>query len=214
MTKLSDFEKDAGPFRGAFRMDCERGVRADMRKHVGLGDCDCCDYFRPLGTDTIVLVEKTHLTQTLQNYQQEFASLRAGGSVAHSPARAKSAKKKAESEKEYIDNRIMWENRLKVYGGMLVLCRYAAQCSELAAMLRGKKFHFLLVDMGVAEAPNKKGAEFSPNAENASDAINETELDYWRRKLGQNFRNLFTSKLLSEVNVIRFADLARELPPD
>ena len=123
MSALSQFLVKEGPFRGAYRMDDKDGE--DMRKRAGLGDCDCCDYFIPQKTGAVVLVEETSLAGTVGMFREEFAA---------APAPEKNRKDGGESQ--YINNRIMWENRLKVYGGMLVLSRYAARTRPAAGRLR------------------------------------------------------------------------------
>ena len=184
MSALDQFKVANGPFAGAFRMDDHKGD--DMRKFAGMGACDCCDYFRPLGNDVVVLVEETRLTETVLGYQKEFAA-------APPPA----GNKRDGDEIGYIQNRVMWENRLKVYGGMLVLLRAAEKCGDFAAMIRGRKFRFILVD-----SETENGAQNDRDAEN------------WRRKFRQTLRSVFSPEMIDRVNVIRFADLAEELPEE
>ena len=181
MSALSQFLVKEGPFRGAYRMDDKDGE--DMRKHAGLGVCDCCDYFIPQKTGAVVLVEETSLAGTVGMFREEFAA---------APAPEKNRKDGGESQ--YINNRIMWENRLKVYGGMLVLSRYAARCGEVAKILAGGKFLFRLVDIG------------------ASDGRDEEDLEFWKQKLFVNFRGVFSREMIADVEVLRLADLAEELP--
>ena len=179
MSALAPYRVAAGPFAGAFRMDGRDAP--DMRKAVKLGDCNCCDYFYPKGGNIIVLVEETHLTETLLRIQDGFNA---------APAPVSEA-----SQAEYINNRVMWENRLKVYGGMLVLQRFAAQCDEVAALLRGKKYQFRLVDMGTVERTDK------------------LELNNLRNKLFANFRGIFSREMIASVSAIRLADLGENAKP-
>ena len=181
MNALSEFLVKEGPFRGAYQMDGRDGF-PDMRKAAGLGTCNCCDYFIPRGAGVVVLAEKTRLMEKIGEFRREFTA-------APSPEK----NRKDGGEDQYINNRVMWRNRLKVYGGMLVLCRYAAQSAEVRAMLEGKKFRFLLVDDG------------KTNEE-------EENFEHWKQKLLVDFRGLFSPEMLDRVNVIRAADLAEELP--
>ena len=187
MSALSGFRVAEGEFAGAFLMDDKDN---DMRKFAGMGACDCCDYVRPLAGDIVVLMEETDLMRTVWGYQDEF-------DAAPPPA----GDKRDKSANDYIGNRVMWENRLKVYGGLLVLLRGAEKCAEFAAMIRGgKKIRFLLVDSGKSETDSGKSG-----TKNAVDSEN------WRRKFRKTFRSMFSPEMIDRVNVIRLADLAEEL---
>ena len=186
--------------RFAFVMDGDRDKTCecpDLRKHVGLGECDCCDYCRPCPDSEIVfLVEETRLTTRKRNYQLEFACMCLGldDEALLSDEDRKVALEDEKGEK-YAENRVTWKNRLKAYGGMLVLCRYAAQCAKFAALAGGKmKFHFLLVDSDTV------------------DETDETDLEYWSGKLRMNLRNLLSPELIGSVEVVRPDDLVRKLP--
>ena len=194
MSALSEFREEEGPFRGAFRMDGE-GRTADMRERAGMDACDCCDYFRLLGENVVVLVEDTFLPQTIENLQAEFA-------VAPPPLQNKTDT----SEKRYINNRVTWETRLKVYGGMLVLHRIAMEDDEVAKMIRGKKFRFLLVDKGVPD----KGAKSAKNERSAKD---DRAAENWRRQLCKDLQSMFSPEMIDRVNVISLDELQEELPP-
>ena len=206
---LSDFwhsvsvaKKPLSEERFAFVMDGDHEKLCecpDLRKHVGLGECDCCDYCRPCPDSEIVfLVEETRLTTRKKNYQFEFARMRLGlDDKALLSDEDKEAALKDKKGEKYAENRVTWKNRLKAYGGMLVLCRYAAQCAKFAALAGGKmKFHFLLVDSDTV------------------DEEDETDLEYWSGKLRMNLRNLLSPELIGSVEVVRPDDLVRKLPSD
>ena len=188
MSGLSQFKESGdGPFAGMFCMDGgdQRGF-PDMRRHVGIGTCDCCDYFAPAGESVILLVEKTALMETIQRFQREFAA-------APPPARDE----KDRDGDAYIANRVLWENRLKTYGGMVVLHRLAMQCEEMDAILRQRKtFKFLLVDNGPRSPKNKKSA------------------NHWRLQLKQDLRSLFSREMIADVNVVHIDDLPGTLCAD
>lgn len=104
-----------------------RSKRPDMRLKIGLGTCHCCDYFTIHG-NTVLLIEETRLLETIENYKSKYDSMLEG------------------NEKDrFIYGRIREENTLKVYGSLLVLCRWAAQHNELANFTSGKKHNFWLV---------------------------------------------------------------------
>lgn len=113
----------------AFRMDGGRN-KPDMRVHLGLGSCHCCDYFLPHGK-AIVLIEETQLILTIKGIKEDHSYL------------------KHEDKEKFVNTSIRQENLLKVYGAMLVLCRLAAQCHSAKQIMQGKKYDFWLVASGM-----------------------------------------------------------------
>lgn len=178
-------------------MDGDRdklGKCPDMRKHVGAGTCDCCDYCRPLPDGKIVLVEMTDLTRDKRKHQRDFARARLGLGKKSRVTKASPALEDKGGDK-YATECVIRKNRLKVYGGMLVLCRYAAQCARFAKLVRGgKKISYLVVSRDVA------------GMENAMD------LEYWRGKLLEDLRGLLSSDVIEDVKVLSPDELVRELP--
>lgn len=116
----------------AYRMDGE-APQPDMRKDVGLGPCNCCDYFMLSQDDTIILIEETKLIDQHRNLQNEYHYL------------------ESTDQKQFIDRYIRQENRLKAYGSMLVLCRLSAVCQDARDLLGTKKYKFWLVVSGMNE---------------------------------------------------------------
>ena len=55
----------------AYRMDYKQS-RPDMRLEVGLGTCNCCDYFMLSQDDTIILIEETRLIDQHRDLQNEY----------------------------------------------------------------------------------------------------------------------------------------------
>ena len=98
----------------------------DMRKEVGLGTCNCCDYFLIID-ETVVLIEETRLRQQIKNLENDYKYL-----------------SKTDKEK-FIDERILRENRLKAFGSMLVLSHLVAKSTEASELLGTKKYKFWLV---------------------------------------------------------------------
>ena len=117
----------------AYRMDYKRS-RPDMRTEVGLGTCNCCDYFILSKDDTIILIEETRLIDQHRNLQSEYHYL------------------ESTDQKQFIDKYIRQENQLKAYGSALVLCRLSAICKDARDLLGTKKYKFWLVVSGMNEA--------------------------------------------------------------
>ena len=188
MSGLSQFKEGGdGPFAGMFCMDGgDRRGFPDMRLHAKMGACDCCDYFAPAGENAVLLVEKTDLMETIQRFQRAFAD---------APPPAQDGRDR--DEEAYINNRVLWENRLKTYGGMLVLHRLAAQCGEMGEILRQRgTFRLLLVDDG------------------PRDFENETDAEHWRRRLKRDLRSVFSPEMIADVNVVHIDDLPGTLCAD
>ena len=102
--------------------------RPDMRKTVGLGTCNCCDYLT-IKDDTVVLIEETQLMEMIKNLKSEYQYL------------------SEDDKSKFVDKCILQENKLKVYGSMLVLCRLDTACND-AKILRKKRYDFWLVISG------------------------------------------------------------------
>ena len=113
----------------AYRMD-GTSPQPDMRKDIGLGPCNCCDYFLLSKDDTIILIEETRLIDQYRNLQNEYHYL------------------ESTDQKQFIDRYIRQENRLKAYGSMLVLCRLSAVCKDAKDLLGTKKYKFWIVVSG------------------------------------------------------------------
>ena len=56
----------------AYRMDGE-SPQPDMRKDVGLGPCNCCDYFLLSKDDTIILIEETKTYRSAQGFAKRIS---------------------------------------------------------------------------------------------------------------------------------------------
>ncbi len=116
----------------AYRMDYKQS-RPDMRLEVGLGTCNCCDYFMLSQDDTIILIEETRLIDQHKDLQNEYHYL------------------ESTDQKQFIDRYIRQENQLKAYGSALVLCRLSAVCQDARNLLGTKKYKFWLVVSGMNE---------------------------------------------------------------
>ena len=137
MTSLEKFVKPIqltriplNAYYQAYHMD-GNSPEPDMRKKAGLGSCNCCDYFLISKNGAIVLIEKTQLICQLKDLREEYCYL-----------------KPAEHKEEFINKCIREENRLKVYGSMLVLCRLSVKYEDVKKLLRQNKYQFWLVVNG------------------------------------------------------------------
>ena len=122
----------------AYRMDSTLSQTPDMRKKAGLGSCNCCDYFLISKDGAIVLIEETQLIYQLKNLREEYCYL------------------KSAEYKEFINKRIREENRLKVYGSMLVLCLLSAKYEDVKKLLQQNKYQFWLVVSGKDSPKNSR----------------------------------------------------------
>lgn len=124
--------KSLGDEHQAYRMD-GRSPQPDMRRVAGLGTCDCCDYFLFAKTNIVVLIEETQLMRTIKRLKGEYHYLQ------------------SDHQTEFVKKYIRQENKLKVYGSMLVLCRLATVCENENQLLRTKKYRFWLIASGMNE---------------------------------------------------------------
>ena len=109
----------------AYRMD-DTSEQSDMRKDVGLGTCNCCDYFL-ISNGTVVLIEETQLLRHIKRLKNKYNYLR------------------GTDQMDFMKEDIRRENWLKAYGSMLVLCRLVAVCKEAKDLFGTKKYKFWLV---------------------------------------------------------------------
>ncbi len=103
----------------AYKMDGTE-EHSDMRKDVGLGTCNCCDYFQ-IQKKNVLLIEETKLFDFVDHLKLQ--GLR----------------------KTEIIKRVRNENRLKVYGSMLILCRLVNKFNSICSLLKDKPFIFVIL---------------------------------------------------------------------
>ncbi len=115
--------------RQAYCMDGD----PDMRTEAGLGTCNCCDYFTISATSNrniVILIEITQLANTkaqLEKLAKEYPSL------------------SNDDQEELNNENARKENKFKVYGSMLVLCRLSAKYKDVKNLLQEKRYQFWLV---------------------------------------------------------------------
>ena len=80
MIKLTDFLEPIKAADKTLDKDC-KGHRMDgmrpapnMRATVGLGDCNCCDYFASKD-NIVVLIEETQLMKMIKNLEKKWQSV-------------------------------------------------------------------------------------------------------------------------------------------
>ncbi|MCY4612065.1 MAG: hypothetical protein OXB94_00360 [Nitrospira sp.] len=117
----------------AYRMDGQ----PDMRKGAGLGTCACCDYF-VTNTDSIFLIEETELLKSIKGWKKKVEYLNKN------------------DQKNFVDEKVKTENRLKVYGALLVLARLTNRYAEVRNLVGEKKYCFWLVVSGLSTAEDKR----------------------------------------------------------
>lgn len=121
-------DNEANPIESGvtfFRMDGD----PDMRAQARLGPCSCCD-FLAIGDDSILFVEETELLRSIKYAKSQVDYL-------------------DDNDKEkFIQKEVLLENRAKVYGAMLVLCRLSQQSSDLKDVVSNKRHAFWLVVRG------------------------------------------------------------------
>lgn len=120
----------------AYRMDDGSG-KPDMRKDAGLGTCACCDYF-VTNAESIFLIEETELLGSIKGWGNEVEYLNKN------------------DRQNFVDEKVRMENRLKVYGGLLVLSRLTNRYAEVRNLLAEKKYCFWLVVSGLSTAEDKR----------------------------------------------------------
>lgn len=149
----------------AYRMDSTSPQR-DMRKKAGLGTCNCCDYFIPDNDDTVVLIEETRLVGQIKDLKREYQYL------------------KVDDQTDFVKKFIRDENKLKVYGSMLVLSRLATACKEARDLLRTRKYKFWLVVSGMNTEEEK------------------IVFDNLKNRLSNELKSVLTGTILNDVEVI------------
>lgn len=120
----------------AYRMDDGPG-KPDMREHAGLGPCNCCDYF-VTDSDSIILIEETKLLESIEGWQREVPYLN------------------ETDQKKFVGEKVKTENRLKVYGALLVLSRLTNKYDDIRNLIGEKKYSFWIVVSGLSTDDDKR----------------------------------------------------------
>ena len=161
------------PQREAYRMDGD----PDMRNRAGLGTCNCCDYFTFGSDNGVILIEETRLGDQIKDLMREYSYLN------------------STDQRNHVTRLILQENRLKVYGSLLVLCRLFCRETDAvaASMSSNTKYSFWLV---------------ASVKEPADDVIT---IDHVRDLLFVELRGVLTKDVVNSVEVVPAEDLADKL---
>ena len=164
------------PKRKAYRMD-GNDPDPDMRKKVGLGTCNCCDYFAFGARDAVILVEETRLAAQIARLMQEYSYL------------------DSTDRHNHVIECILKENRLKVYGSLLVLCRlFCAETDAPAAPISSdRKYSFWLV----------------ASVENSNDE--SKAIEHVKDRLFLDLRGVLSSAVVDSVEIVPAEALAKKL---
>ena len=120
-------ESIGGVFK-AYRMDDSTEEESDMRRAAGLGTCNCCDYVTvSMDNQSVVFIEETNLEYAINNFKEEYVCLN------------------DKDQRKLFRDKFLRENKLKLYGSMLVLCRLSHSWEEVKNSLSNSKFQFWLV---------------------------------------------------------------------
>ena len=92
----------------AFRLDGEQ-PESNFRSDAGANNCNCCDYFTFDKGGDLILIEDTRLLKTIEAKRNEFKILQSTST---------------EFKNEYLENVIVMENVVKVYGSLFILYRW------------------------------------------------------------------------------------------
>ena len=173
------------PIYQAYKMD-STVEGSNMRQSVGLGQCNCCDYFI-FGSQTLVLIEETQLRLQIKNLWREFSR-----DISTDIAELN------EQDQRRVERRILaylsQENKLKVYGSLLVLWRLAAVVDDRAEALRGSASYWLVAS----------------GESNGDDII---YFDNLKPRLENNLHSALTGNVVSDVKIVPAEQLGERLPP-
>ena len=186
---LQQVEVRGAPLDGIFRaykMDSTT-PQSNMRATAGLGTCNCCDYFT-FDDSTVVLIEETDLLCQIKNLQEDFAQ-----------DLQKEFRALDDGEQEKVERRLREylreENRLKVYGSLLVLCRLAR----------------VLEDGAEANAISRRASFWLVYSE--EDTPDDTFLfDNVRDQLKGDLRSMLTGAVIDDVQIVPAENLVQRLP--
>lgn len=164
------------PARVVYRMD-DTSPFFNMRKSAGLGTCNCCDYFTFGNAGTIILIEETELARQIADLKNRYLGLN------------------SEERNKQIRQIIKQENRLKVYGSLLVLCRLARKLTDAQEIdALSKIVDFWLVISGIE-----------------TDDYLEI-LDNLRDELLLDLRGVLTNAVVRDVKILSASQAGQRLP--
>ncbi|MGI9250040.1 MAG: hypothetical protein ACR2PR_02430 [Pseudohongiellaceae bacterium] len=167
------------PISEAYRIDGSKPKKPSMRARAKFGTLMCCDY---LLTDCKTIIEDTCIEGTIKSIEEEYYAINDN-------------KKRA----AFVRKRIRYENCLKVYGTMLVLC----QLKEWPA-----QYEFWLVFPGSPDL-TKVVDRFGGYSQLAKEIYEE--LGYESKNQSTTEGALRSAKLVSKVRVMPEAEFRKRL---
>ena len=156
----------------AYRMD-DTPENLNMRKDVGLGTCNSCDYFR-VDNDCVRLIEDKRIIDKFKDLKLKYSAL------------------DDNLREKLVFELIRDENRMKVYGSMLILCRLAAKYECVKSKLTDKPVKFYLV----VGAISGEDAKF---------------FDDFRHKLHNDLKSMLTAQIVADVAILNSDQLKAKL---
>lgn len=173
------------PIYRAYKMD-STVEGSNMRRSVGLGQCNCCDYFI-FGGQTLVLIEETQLHRQIKDLREKFLR-----DINRDFAELD------EQDQTKVRGRILAdlsrENKLKVYGSLLVLWRLAAVVDDKAEALRGPASYWIVA-----------------SGEWSGDDVRY--FDQLTKQLENDLHSALTDNVVSDVKIVPAEQLGERLPP-
>ena len=160
----------------AYRMD-SRTKESDMRRAAKLGTCECCDYVTVSNDQqSVILIEETNLASTITDFKQKYDYLN------------------DDDQTDLLYDEILKENRLKMYGSMLVLCRLSSSRADVKAFLPENRFQFWLVA-----------------TEDSSDSVMVMDNLTDRDRLKGFLKSPLTKEMMNVVDIIPSTELDKKL---
>lgn len=98
----------------------------DMRTHLGLGSCSCCDYFF-FGKNAVYLLEFTDLLKKKEDLQAEHK--KKGHAFQHLQNLSEEDRDKA--ERQLFKDSVVSENLVKMYGTFFIFFWFARGCERM-----------------------------------------------------------------------------------
>ena len=89
-------------------------------------------------SDSVFLIEETELLKSIQGWKKEVEYLNDN------------------DQKNFVDEKVKTENRLKVYGALLVLARLTNRYAEVRNLVGEKNYCFWLVVSGLSTPEDKR----------------------------------------------------------
>lgn len=172
---VKPIESSASGFK-AYWMD-STAKESDMRRAAKLGTCECCDYVTVSNDkQSVILIEETNLAGTITDFKEKYDYLN------------------DDDQNKLLYDEILKENRLKMYGSMLVLCRLSSSYPDVKEFLSKDEFQFWLVA-----------------TEDSSDSVVALDNLTDRDRLKGFLKSPLTKEMMNVVDIIPSTELDKKL---